>query len=306
MGRKIGIIGMGNVGSTLAYGLICQGICDDYVLIDQNAKKVEADWGDFLDAAANLDNHANIYINDYSSLSDADIVISALGNIKLQDNPNADRFAELNYTAREVKKVSQKLKEINFNGIILAITNPVDVITNLYQHYTNLPKEKVIGTGTLLDTARMKRVVGKQFKVNPKSISGYNLGEHGNSQFTAWSQVKVKGNNITELLDHSQLQLLEKEAIFGGHTVFFGKKYTNFGIASAAIKLIKTILSDSNEELPVSQYISKFDTYLSYPAIVGRQGIVDQIELTLSKEEENKLQESAEYIKQKFKENQSW
>lgn len=302
MARKVGIIGMGHVGSTTAHGLIAQGLFDDYVLIDTNETKVMADLTDFQDAAMNLPYHANIVMNDYDALADADVVISALGDIALQDNPDADRFAELTFTARQVPAVASQLKRVGFDGVLIIISNPVDVVTSLFQYYTGLPKERVIGTGTLLDTARMKRAVGEHFKVNPRSVYGYNLGEHGNSQFTAWSQVRIKGQNIEDIAAPDILEALAKESIMGGHRVFYGKKYTSYGIASAAIRLALAVVSDSYEELPVSVYYEKHGTYLSYPAIVGRAGIIEQIELHLTKEEEVKLEASANYIKDKFAE----
>ena len=302
MSRKVAIIGMGNVGAAVAHGLIAQGAFDDYVLIDTNEAKVKADALDFQDAAANLNHHANITVNSYEALADADVIISALGNIKLQDNPNADRFVELPFTSKEVIEVSKKIKEVGFNGILIAITNPVDVVTSLYQHYTGLPKERVIGTGTLLDTARMKRAVGVRFGVDPRSVYGYNLGEHGNSQFTAWSQVRVKGQPISKLTSEEVLEEIATEAMRGGHTVFYGKKYTSYGIASAAIRLALAVVSDTHEELPVTNYYAPLDTYLSYPALVGRSGIIEQLQLTLTEEEEAKLARSAQFIQDKFSE----
>ncbi len=302
MSRKVAIIGMGNVGAAVAHGLIAQGAFDDYVLIDTNEAKVKADALDFQDAAANLNHHANITVNSYEALADADVIISALGNIKLQDNPNADRFAELPFTSKEVIEVSKKIKEVGFKGILIAITNPVDVVTSLYQHYTGLPKERVIGTGTLLDTARMKRAVGVRFGVDPRSVYGYNLGEHGNSQFTAWSQVRVKGQPISKLTSEDVLEEIATEAMRGGHTVFYGKKYTSYGIASAAIRLALAVISDAHEELPVTNYYAPLDTYLSYPALVGRSGIIEQLQLTLTEEEEAKLARSAQFIQDKFSE----
>lgn len=302
MSRKVAIIGMGNVGAAVAHGLIAQGAFDDYVLIDTNEAKVKADALDFQDAAANLNHHANITVNSYEALGDADIIISALGNIKLQDNPNADRFVELPFTSKEVIEVSKKIKEVGFKGILIAITNPVDVVTSLYQHYTGLPKERVIGTGTLLDTARMKRAVGVRFGVDPRSVYGYNLGEHGNSQFTAWSQVRVKGQPISKLTSEEVLEEIGTEAMKGGHTVFYGKKYTSYGIASAAIRLALAVISDAHEELPVTNYYATLDTYLSYPALVGRSGIIEQLQLTLTEEEEVKLARSAQFIQDKFSE----
>lgn len=300
MARKIGIIGTGNVGAALTHGLIAQGVFDDYVLIDIQEKKVNADALDFKDAAANLGHHANIVINDYSALHDADVIVLSFGKISLQDNPNADRFAELAFTATQVPSICTQIKASGFDGVIVVISNPVDVITSLVQHYTQFEKDRVIGTGTLLDTARMKRAVGEYLHVDPRSVYGYNLGEHGNSQFTAWSQVRVKGQPIMTLLETTVLEQIAYEALSGGHTVFHGKKYTNYGIASAAIRLVQAIVSNSHEELPVSHYHEVYDTYLSYPAIIGRHGIIERIQLNLTPEENTKLETSAIYIKQKF------
>lgn len=300
MSRKVAIIGMGNVGAAVAHGLIAQGAFDDYVLIDTNEDKVRADALDFQDAAANLNHHTNITVNDYEALADADVLISTLGNIKLQDNPNADRFAELPFTSKEVIDISEKIKSVGFRGVLIAITNPVDVVTSLFQHYTGLPKERVIGTGTLLDTARMKRAVGVRFGVDPRSVYGYNLGEHGNSQFTAWSQVRVKGQPIHTLTSEKVLEEIATEAMKGGHTVFYGKKYTSYGIASAAIRLALAVVSDAHEELPITNYYAPLDTYLSYPAIIGRNGVIEQVKLSLTDEEEAKLAHSAQFIQDKF------
>ncbi|MER0123024.1 L-lactate dehydrogenase [Streptococcus sp. ZJ93] len=299
MARKVGIIGLGHVGAAVAHGLIAQGAFDDYVFIDPDEAKVAAEAMDFSDAAANLPYHANIIINDYQALADADVVISALGNITLQDNPHADRFAELPFTAKEVPAVAQQLKAVGFKGILVVISNPVDVVTSLYQEYTGLPKDRVIGTGTLLDTARMKRAVGQHFSLDPRSVQGYNLGEHGNSQFTAWSQVKIKGQIVCDFLSDTERAELEKTAIMGGHTVFYSKKFTSYGIASSTIRLVLAIVSDAHEELPVSHYYEPLETYLSYPAIVGRSGIIERIQLQLTAEEEEKLAASARFIQEK-------
>lgn len=304
MSRKVAVIGMGHVGSTVAHYIVANGFADDLVLIDENEGKVKADALDFEDAMANLPFHTNIIVNDYASLKDADVIVSALGNIKLQDNPHADRFAELPFTSEQVKKVALKIKESGFNGIIVAITNPVDVITSLYQSITGLPKKHVIGTGTLLDSARMKRAVAAQLHVDPRSVSGYNLGEHGNSQFTAWSTVRVLDQPIVELAKEKGLDLesLDKEARMGGWIVFKGKKYTSYGVATAAVRLVNVILSNSLTELPVSNFREEYGVYLSYPAVVGRDGIVAQSQLDLTQEELDKLQKSADFITQKYQE----
>lgn len=306
MSRKVAVIGMGNVGAAVAHYIVACGFVDDLVLIDKNEAKVKADALDFYDAMPNLKNHTNIFVNDYSQLKDADVVVSALGNIKLQDNKDDDRFAELPFTRVQVREVAQKIKESGFHGKMVVITNPVDVITSIYQEVTGLPKNHVIGTGTLLDSARMKRVVAQRLHLDPRSVTGYNLGEHGNSQFTAWSTVRVLDQPITELAKDRGLDLdsLDHEARVGGFTVFRGKKYTNYGVATAAVRLVNTILSDAHTELPVSNYREEYGTYLSYPAVVGRDGILEQVQLDLTDKELEKLQTSANYIKQKYAESQ--
>ena len=301
MSNKIGIIGDGHVGSTVAHQLLVSGLVDDLVLIDVNEAKVTADELDFQDAMANLKHHTNIVINDYSALKDADIIISAFGNISLE--AGGERFAELNYNRERIGDIAASIKKSGFDGILVAITNPVDAITNMYQELTGLPKKHVIGTGTLLDTSRMKKAVGSRLNVDPRSVEGFNLGEHGNSQFTAWSTVKVLEQPITELVKDKpwKLEDLNDEIKFGGQTVYKGKQYTNYGIAAAVTRLVETIESDARTELPVSNYQEKYGTYLSYPAIVGRDGIVQQVQLALTDEEEKLLAKSAETIKEKSK-----
>ncbi|KRN33222.1 lactate/malate family dehydrogenase [Weissella halotolerans] len=303
MTRKIGIIGLGHVGSAVAHGLITQGAADDYVFIDPNEKKVQAEALDFADANANLAYQVNITVNDWTALDDADLIIVALGKIALQgNNPSHDRFIELPFTAKQVPTVAEKLRATAFQGVLIVITNPVDVITTLFQRYTGYPKHKVIGTGTLLDTARMQRAVGQALKLDPRSVSGYNLGEHGNSQFTAWSTVRVLNQPIVDLIEryHLDLDQLDAEAKAGGFTVFDGKKFTSFGIAAAAIRLAQAVLSDSHSELVFSNYLAAYNLYLSYPAILGRQGVIASVPLTLLPNEEAKLTASYHYVNDKF------
>lgn len=306
MSRKIGIVGMGNVGAAAAHYIVANGFADQLVLIDKNEAKVKADALDFEDAMSNLQYHTDITVNDYSALEDADVVISAIGSIKLQDNAGDDRFAELPFTRVNAREVAENLKAAGFHGKLVVITNPVDVITSIYQQVTGLPKNHVIGTGTLLDSSRMKRAVASRLGLDPRSVVGYNLGEHGNSQFTAWSTVRVLGKPITELAEARGLDLegLDHEAKVGGHTVFHGKKYTNYGVSTAAVKLALTIMSNSLTEMPVSNYREEYGIYLSYPAVVGNDGIVEQLQLDLTQEELDKLQNSANFIKQKYAESQ--
>jgi L-lactate dehydrogenase len=299
MTTRIGIIGDGHVGCTIAHELIISGLVNDLVMIDVNQGKLEADVVDFEDAMANLPNHVNLIMNDYTALKDAQIVISTLGKISLE--AKGDRFEELEYNKKQLRPITESIKNSGFNGILLVISNPVDAITNLYQQLTGLPKEHVLGTGTLLDTARMKKVVAKKFNVDPRSVSGFTLGEHGNSQFNAWSTVKVLEKPISELAKAESWNPadLDDEIKSGGFTVFNGKHYTNFGVSAAAVRIVRAILADSRSELPISSYQEKYGTYMSYPVIVGRDGVVAKVELRLTAEEEALLEQSAKTIKEK-------
>lgn len=304
MTRKVGVVGQGHVGETLANNLLVTGTVDELVLIDTNEKKLNANTTDFEDAEANLPTHTKVVRNDYKALKDADVVVIAVGNIGVQkDDAKHDRFVELKVNSTAAKEVGTKLKEVGFNGVLVSISNPCDVIAALFQKYTGLPKNQVIGTGTLLDTARLRKAVGQALDVDPRSVTGYALGEHGNSQFAAWSQVRVLGQNITDLAavnDDLNLDSLAEATKAGGYTVFHGKLYTNFGIAAAALRLVTAILNDANIELPCSNFREEYGTYCGYPAILGKGGVVKQLQLNLTDDEKKKLAESANYIKTRF------
>lgn len=199
--------------------------------------------------------------------------------------------------------VAKKLVDNGFHGKLVVVTNPCDVITSMYQKFTGLPKNHVMGTGTLLDSARMRACVGEALNVDSRSVVGFNLGEHGNSQFTAWSTVRVLGKRVLDLVEERNLDLanMEERARQGGYLVYKGKKYTNYGVATAAVRLVNAVLSDSRTEMPVSNYREEYGTYLSYPAVVGRDGVVEQLQLDLTDVEKEKLATSAKYIKDRLK-----
>ncbi len=301
MARTVGIIGSGHVGATLANNLLVTGSVDKLVLIDTNELKVNSDATDFEDALANLPTHTKVVKNNYRELKHADVVVIAVGSIGVQnDDAKHDRFVELKVTSKAAKEVGTKLREVGFDGVLVSISNPCDVVAALFQHYTGLPRDQVIGTGTLLDTSRMKKVVGQRFELDPRSVSGYNLGEHGNSQFTAWAQVRVLDQPVTAALSEAELDELAEAVRAGGYTVFHGKHYTNFGIAAAALRLVTAIINDARAELPVSNFREELGTYVGYPAVVGSGGVVRQPQLTLTSAEKEKLVASANYIQTRY------
>ena len=291
--RKVGVIGMGHVGVTVAYTLLTKGIVDELVCIDCNEKKETAEFYDFVDASAVLPTHTTIKANDYQELIDADIIVTAFGDISLSAK-GGSRFGELELNAKNAKEVGLKLKEINYQGIILNISNPCDVVCQLLQHYTGLPKEKVFGTGTSLDTARMKRALAMNFDIDGQNVGGFVLGEHGDSQFTAWSTVTLNELSLNE--DGLNLAQLEEDTRNGAWVIIDGKGYTSYGIATCAVNIIQAIFSNAHQLLVVSCYLEQYNTYIGYPALVGNDGIHKNIQLPLTDEEERKLHDSAETI----------
>lgn len=242
------------------------------------------------DSFAASGHFVTIRTNDYTALSNAEILVISVGDIKAYFGDNPDRWVELEINRKNVKDIAEKLKITAFSGIIIVISNPCDAITTLLQKELDYPKDKIFGTGTLLDTSRLKRQLWQETGINPSSLSGYVLGEHGDSQFIAWSTVD------TALLSNIEPISFEESVRKGGQAVFNGKRYTNFAIAKCCQQLIETIFQDSRSVYPVSTYHEQFGVYLSYPAIVGRDGIVSIYPLSLSEEEEKKLSLSAQAI----------
>lgn len=298
--HKIGIIGLGHVGSTVAHILLMKGLVDELVLIDSNTKKTKAEYFDFNDSFARTENSAVIKIDDYNELKDADVLITAFGDVAATARTD-DRFAELPINLKNVKTVGQKIKDSGFHGILLNISNPCDVITNQLQKITGLSHEHVFGTGTFLDTARMQRAVGANFKEAPQNVNGFVLGEHGDSQFTAWSTVSIDNQPIQQFADAGKADLdkLDEEARHGAFTVVDGKGYTCYAIAACAVDIVKAIFTDKKQFLPASIYLKKYDLYIGYPAVISKDGVEHIAKLALTDEEQAKLDASAKTIAKK-------
>jgi len=300
--RKYAIIGVGHVGATIAYTLVCKGIADELILIDTNVGKARAEQLDLQDAQARLDSRTIIKINDYQELTDTDILFITSGNIHALDHASGNRWAEFEYTQHIVQAIAPQVKATGFDGVVIDTMNPCDAITHYFQRATGLSRQQVFGTGTFLDTARMQKVVAEVFDCDPKNISGYVYGEHGESQFSAWSTVQVNGIPITTLVDqyHLDLDALEAEARHGGWAVHSGKGYTSFAIATCAVKLSEAVLADARLACPVSAYSERFKTYIGQPAIIGKHGVEKVTELALAASEQAKFQNSADTIIEKF------
>lgn len=299
MKRIVGIIGAGHVGADTAFSLVTQGLCDEIVMIDENAAKARSQGLELRDMASLVPSRVHIRVNDYAALRAAQVVVMAVGPKTLL---REDRMEELLETGATVKQVVPQIMASGFNGIIISITNPCDVIATVIQRASGLPRPQVFGTGTSLDTARMKRVVGEFFDVDPKSVSGYVMGEHGESQFVAWSTVRIGGRPVTQWETDAPLDLaaLKDQVRGGGWEILLGKGWTSFGIGTAAARLVDAVLSDARTVFPVSAWDDQQGVYIGQPAIVGAAGIARVLPVPLTDEERQAYLASAGVIGRAF------
>lgn len=276
MVRKVGIVGAGHVGADVAFSLVTQGLCDVIVLLDENQPKAASQALELRDMASLVSSRVKVLANDYAELHDADVLVVAVGPKTLL---REDRLEELAETRAAVRQVIPQVIASGFDGVILNITNPCDVITQIIQQTSGFPHSQVLGTGTSLDTARMKRVVGEFFGFDPKSVTGYVLGEHGESQFVAWSTVRLGGRPVAELAGDRDVDWaqMDDRVRGGGWDILQGKGWTSFGIATATARLVDVILSDANSVYPVSAWDENLKVYIGQPAVIGKSGVVQTL-----------------------------
>ena len=294
--RKVAIIGLGHVGATVAYTIFTHGYADNLILLDKNQAKVEAEYNDLHDTLARNEYHVNVLMQDWNQLKDTDVVITAFGDIAATVK-TGDRFGEFNINAKNAQEVGKKIKATGFNGVLINISNPCDAISTILQKSTGLTKQQVFGTGTFLDTARIQRIVGEKLNEDPRNVEGFVLGEHGASQFTAWSTVHVNGKKADQIFSEIEEEELSAQPNKNSMKVAAGKGYTSYAIATCAVKLMQAVFTNAHLFAPTSVYLKEVDTYIGYPAIIGKNGIEKVVQLELTFEEEEKLQKSANIIK---------
>ena len=290
--NRIVIIGCGNVGLAYLKNLCQSDMTLDISLIDIDEEKLEGEILDLEHFLVYRNSNINIKLGNYSDCDNADIVVITAGI----PQSTKDRMSDLEKANGIVVNITNKLRETSFNGIVLVACNPLDVITELIAHYTDYSYNKVIGTGTMLDTARLKSLISKKIKVKPSDINAYVLGEHGNSQFVAWSNANIGLENLSQYLSLDAKEELEDETRHMGGVIVKHKGYTSDGVASCLLELTLCILKDLKKVYPVSNYNTTYDVYLSTPCIIGKNGIEKVINIKLTDEEEEKLEESSEVI----------
>ena len=301
---KIIIVGDGAVGSSFAYTLVAQDAAREIGIIDINAERAEGDAMDLSNAVA-YTRPKKIYRARYSDCEDAEIVAIAAG---VPQKPGETRMDLLNNNIIVFKEIITKIVDSGFKGIFLIATNPVDVLTYATWKISGFSKEKVIGTGTTLDTARLRREIAEKLNIDTRNIHGYILGEHGDTEFPCWSQTNIAGVPLTTWLEENEKESTMKELdqIFhnvknAAYEIINKKGATYYGIAMSMTKICKTILNDQGSILPISCYLDGHyghsDLFIGSPAIIDGQGVRKVIEIKLNDVEKKQMDISVKAVK---------
>lgn len=307
--RKVVLIGTGMVGMSFAYALVNQGgICNELVLIDVNKTRANGEAMDLNHGLAFAKSNMKIYAGEYKDCKDADIVVIAAG---VAQKDGETRLDLLQRNTEVFRSIINPVVKSGFDGIFLVATNPVDIMTRVTYELSRFGASRVIGTGTSLDTARLRYLLGDYFTVDPKNIHAYVIGEHGDSEFVPLSQVMLATKSVTEILEDERngynindMQSIEEQVRTAAYKIIEAKRATYYGIGMAITRIVKAILGDENSVLTVSaklcgEYDSK-NVFIGVPCIIGRNGVKEIVELSLTDEEKEKFQNSRKVLEDNF------
>ena len=300
--RKVVLVGAGMVGMSFAYAALNQSICDELVLIDLNRERAIGEAMDLNHGLAFSNSSMKIYAGDYSDCSDADIVVICAG---VNQKPGETRLQLLQRNAKVFEAIVPRVVSFGFDGIFLVATNPVDIMTRVTYELSGFNAAKVIGTGTTLDSARLRYLLGDYFEVDPRNIHAYVIGEHGDSEFVPWSQAILGVKPVYDMLrDNSaqykmdDLKKMSNDVRTAAYEIIKAKGATYYGIGSCMAMITNCILNDERRILPVSNYDPYSNTYNGFPAVVGAAGIIRRIGLDIDEAEQSKLNHSINVLKE--------
>ncbi len=303
--RKVILVGTGFVGMSMAYALLNQGNAsgvNELVLIDVLKDKAEGEAMDLCHGLPCSPSHMKIKAGEYSECKDADIVVITAG---LSQKPGQTRLELSNANAKIMKDITKQVVESGFKGIFLVASNPVDLMTKVVQEVSQFPTRKVIGSGTALDTCRLRYLVGDYLNVSNKNVHAYIMGEHGDSSFVPWDHAYVGCKKIKDIIKDAKKDLSVLDKIYvevrdAAYEIIEKKKATYYGIGLGLAKIVKTILNNTNEILTVSAYLNgeygHKDIYIGVPAIINSNGARELLELELNPEDQKKLDESCKIL----------
>lgn len=296
MNNKVVLIGCGNVGISFAYALVNQRtFVNELVLIDINKDKVLGDVMDLNHCLPFVQSKIKIKVGNYEDVKDAKIVVIAAG---VNQKDGETRLDLINRNKVIMEGIVDNVMKYGFNGIFLVATNPVDIITKIIYKKSNLDSRKVIGSGTSLDTARLRYLISEKLDINSKNVHAYVNGEHGDSEFIPWSNATIGLNPIKNYLNNKELNEIYINVRDSAYQIIEKKGFTNFGIGVCLVKIINAILGDENSIITVSCYNKEHDIYISKPAILNKDGIKEIIELELTNEEQELFLKSVNILKE--------
>lgn len=309
--RKLVLVGAGMVGMSMAYALVCQGNnsgINEMVLIDVLLDKTIGEAMDLSHGLPYSRSHMEVKAGDYEDCADADLVVITAG---LNQKPGQTRLDLAVANARIMKDITNKIMESGFNGVIVIASNPVDLMTQVVQEVSGLPKSKVIGSGTALDTARLRYMVGDYLQIASQNVHGYIMGEHGDSSFCPWEQVTVGGQKVVDLIRKDPnksleaLDLIYDDVKNSAYQIIERKKATYYGIGLGLAKIVQAIMNDSDEILTVSAYLDgeygQQDIYIGVPTVINSNGARKVIEISLNDEDLGKLASSVSILKDYYR-----
>ena len=307
--RKVALIGTGMVGMSFAYAALNQQLMERLVLIDVDRARAEGEAMDLNHGLAFSGGHMRIEAGDYADAADADVAVICAG---VPQKPGEDRISLLSRNAEVVAEVARRLKEGGFDGIYLIATNPVDVMSRVVHAVCGGDRARVLGTGTTLDSARLRYLLGSYFGLDPRNVHAYVIGEHGDSEFVPWSVAMLSTKTVLQVcrdapdrFDIGALSRIEQEVREAAGRIIAVKRATYYGIGMALCRVVKAILGDERSVLTVSSLqdgaYGLTGGYLGTPCVVGRGGVLGRIELALTAEELGKLHASAQFLDEVYR-----
>ena len=303
--RKVVLIGTGMVGMSYAYALLNQSACDELVLIDLDRQRAEGEAMDLNHGLAFSGSHMKIRAGDYGDCANADIVAICAG---VAQKPDESRTDLLQRNTQVFRSIIDPVTESGFNGIFLVATNPVDIMTRITCSLSGFNPRRVVGTGTALDTARLRYLLGEYFSVDPRNMHAYVMGEHGDSEFVPWSQAMLATKPILDICEQSggryraeDMENISEEVRGAAQKIIKAKRATYYGIGMAMVRITRAIFGNESSVLTVSAMLrgeyGQSDVFVGAPCIVGRNGVQRILTLPLTDEELGKFSDSCDKLR---------
>ena len=305
--RKVVLVGAGFVGMSMAYSLLNQGGVNELVLIDVNKDKTIGEEMDLSHGLPYAPHKMKIKAGDYDECKDANIVVITAG---LAQKPGQSRLELAVANAKIMKEITKNVMKSGFNGVFIVASNPVDLMSYVVAEVSGMPKSRVIGSGTVLDTARLRYLIAEYLEVSSKNVHAYILGEHGDSSLVPWEHCYVGCKKIIDIMKDNNHPMEDLKKIHDGvwkaaYEIIEKKKATYYGIGMALNRLVKAVLNDENSILTVSTYqngeYNQKGMYIGVPAIINKDGVKDILQLKLNKQDQEKFDHSCEIMKENIK-----